>query len=252
MRPVAVVAHRGASGDFPENTAAAFQEAIRLGVDAIEPDVHLTADQRLLVIHDPTVDRTSDGTGRVAEMTMAQLRQLDAGAWKSPRCRGERFLELGEALELMPAHIRLNVHVKAYEADRDVVIPLAVTELVRRGLLEQAFVASDAASLERARQVEPALAICNLSTQPADTYVARSQQLGCRILQPGNGVTDGALVAAAHARGMEDNHFHADDEREMQRLVACGVDGILTNYPARLQELRGRACSRNLLLHRPH
>ena len=237
MSTVAVVAHRGASGEFPENTAAAFREAIRLEVEVIELDVHLTRDEHLLVIHDGTVDRNSNGSGRVADLAMDEVRQLDAGSWKEARFAGEPYLEFGQALDLMPPAMRLNVHVKAYDEDRDRVVPMVVGELQQRELLSTAFVASDAPSLEVARAVEPELEICNLSTQPSEDYVARSQALGCRILQPGNGMTDAAMVSEAHALGMEVNPFYADDEDEMRRLIECGVDGILTNHPARLQAL---------------
>ena len=118
MAAVAVVAHRGASGDFPENTAAAFGAAIRLGVEAIELDVHLTADRELLVIHDPTVDRTSDGTGSVAALGLGEIRELDAGSWMDPRFSGEPYLTLAEALDLMPSTMILNVHIKASDDAR--------------------------------------------------------------------------------------------------------------------------------------
>ena len=234
---LAVVAHRGASGVFPENTAVAFQEAIRLDVDAIELDVHLTADGELLVIHDPTVDRTSDGEGPVADLSMAQIGELDAGSWFDARFAGERLLTLPGALDLMPPAMVLNVHVKAGAEDRDIVVAKTVQELVRRGLIETAFIASDEASLAVARRVEPGLEICNLSTQPTETYVDRSSAIGCRILQPANTQTDSDLVRRAHESGMKVNPFYADDEGEMRRLIGCGVDGILTNYPERLQEL---------------
>ena len=237
MRKVDVVAHRGASGGFPENTASAFREAIRLGVEMIEFDVHLTADQQLVIIHDGSVDRTSNATGRVAELRLAEIKALDAGGWFGERFAGERLLTLAEALELMPPQMRLNVHVKAYPEDRERLVPLVVEELVRRELLNRAFIASDEASLALARKLEKRLEICNLSTRPAETYVSRSAAIGCRILQPGNAMTTAALVAQAHAEGMTVNPFYADDEEEMRRLIACGVDGILTNYPERLQEL---------------
>ena len=237
MREVTVVAHRGASGTFPENTAPAFQEAIRLGVEMIELDVHLTVDGKMVVIHDGTVDRTSDGSGRVARMSLEEIKELDAGGWFSEKFAGERFLTLEEALDLMPAEMRLNVHVKAYEEDRQKVIPSTVDELVRRNLLATAFVASDQESLAMAHRVEARLEICNLSTSPPESYVRRSQAIDCRILQPGNGMTTPELVGKAHGLGMEVNPFYADDEEEMRRLIDCGVDGILTNYPERLQEL---------------
>lgn len=237
MRKVAVVAHRGASGTFPENTARAFGEAIRLGVEMIEFDVQLSADGKPIIIHDGAVDRTSNGSGRVAEMTLAQIEALDAGGWFAGEFAGEPFLTLYQALDLMPAEMRLNVHVKAYDEDRKRVIPLVVEELVRRGRLGTAFVASDQASLVLARQVESGLEICNLSTSPPENYVRRSHEIGCRILQPGHAMTTPELVADAHQLGMEVNPFYADDEQEMRRLIDCGVDGILTNFPERLQEL---------------
>ena len=218
----------------------AFREAIALQVEAIELDVHLTMDHHLVVIHDPTVDRTSDGTGKVSEMTLDQILELDAGSWFDERFGGEKLLQLGAALDLMPPEIRLNVHVKAGADDREVLVPLVVEELTSRGMLKQAFIASDEATLRVSLSAAPDLAICNLSTQPADTYVSRSRDLGCRILQPGNAMTDAGMVVEAHANGMEVNPFYADDEAEMRRLIECGVDGILTNFPRRLQRVLGR------------
>lgn len=240
MRRVSVVAHRGASGCCPENTGAALREAVRLQVEAIEFDVRLTGDGRGVLLHDPTVDRTSNGTGAAATLSLAELRSLDAGSWFDSRFAGERLLSLEEGFDLVPDSIRLNIHVKAGSADRDRVVPLVVRELSRRGRLGTAFVASDQESLAMARRVEPGVEICNLSTEPADSYVRRSEGIGCRILQPGNGMTTPALVAEAHRRGMEVNPFYADEEAEMLRLIECGVDGILTNEPERLQSLRRR------------
>ena len=238
---LAVVAHRGSSGTHPENTAAAFAEAVRLGVGCIELDVHRSADGGLIIVHDGTVDRTSDGQGRVADLTTAQIRRLDAGSWLDARFAGEGFLVLDEAGELIPETIRLNVHVKAYDEDRERVAPETVEVLARHGRLGNAFLAADEATLACARRHRPDLEICNLSTQPADDYVERSARIGCRILQPGHAMTTPELVAEAHARGLEVNPFYADDEDEMRRLIDCGVDGILTNQPARLQRLCGRA-----------
>jgi glycerophosphoryl diester phosphodiesterase len=209
-------------------------------VEAIEFDVHLTADGRGVLLHDPTVDRTSNGTGAAATLSLEELQSLDAGSWFGAGFAGERLLSLEEALDLVPAAIRLNVHVKAYPGDRDRVVPLVVRELSRRGRLGTAFVASDQESLAMARRVEPEVEICNLSTDPPDSYVRRSEGIGCRILQPGSGMTTPVLVVEAHRRGMEVNPFYADEEAEMLRLIECGVDGVLTNQPERLQSLLRR------------
>ena len=108
---VAVFAHRGASGTHPENTEAALVEALRLGVEGVELDVHLSLDGELVVIHDATVDRTSNGTGQVRHMRWAEIGPLDAGAWFDTQFTGQRFLRLGEALDILEGDVRLNVHI---------------------------------------------------------------------------------------------------------------------------------------------
>src|SRR5438034_7470028 len=106
------IAHRGASARAPENTLAAFTEAVRLGANAIELDVHLTADGVPVVIHDATVERTTNGRGEVAAMTSKDLRRLDAGAWFSSRFRGERIPTLEESLEFARGRCALNIEIK--------------------------------------------------------------------------------------------------------------------------------------------
>lgn len=238
---VKVVAHRGFSGLCPENTEIAFCEAIKLNVDMIEFDVHLSKDKELIVIHDDSVDRTSDGSGCIRDLTLPQIKSLNAGACFGGKYRVQPFLTLQEALDIMVSSgIRLNIHIKAYNDDRDQVVRLTVAELVRRDLLKQAFVASDEESIILAKSIQPDLQTCNLSTMPLETYVSRSLAAKCYILQPNNSQVDAALVTSAHENGMEVNPFFADDESEMLRLIDCGVDGILTNRPDILQEL----CSR--------
>jgi len=111
-RPWAI-AHRGASLEAPENTLAAFQRAMELGADLIELDVHQTADGHIVVIHDETVDRTTDGSGTVGNMPLAVVRELDAGSWMGPRFAGERVPTLGEVLELTRGRIGLAIEIKA-------------------------------------------------------------------------------------------------------------------------------------------
>ena len=198
----AVVAHRGDSGHRPENTATAFRAAVELGVECIELDVHLSRDEALVVIHDGRVDRTSDGQGDVAALTLDQIKAMDAGSWMDRRFAGEQFLTLDEALTAIPAPVRLNVHIKAYEATRPRVTAATVARLQERELLDRAYLASDEATLHVARDLCPGIEICNLSVQPAETYVERSAAIGCRILQPGHGMTTRQLVESAHAHEM--------------------------------------------------
>jgi glycerophosphoryl diester phosphodiesterase len=235
---VKVVAHRGFSAKYPENTIRAFRAALDLDVDMVEFDVHLTQDEEPVIIHDATVDRTSNGRGRVEGMTLAQIQALDAGSWLSPDFAGERIPTLSAVLDLLGGRVRLNIHLKAYASTRAVLVPRVIDELAQRQLFEECFIASDEETLKRAKQTRSELAICNLSTKPLETYIARSRAIGCRISQPGNRQVTPQLVEEAHSHAMEVNPFYADDTDEMRRLIGCGVDGILTNRPDVLLQVR--------------
>ncbi len=237
MKSIQVVAHRGFSGEYPENTVIAFEEALKLEVDMIELDIHLSRDHELIIIHDATVDRTSNGNGSVGNMTLSEIKRLDAGSWMDTRFKGVSFLTLEEALIQISRKTRLNVHVKAYNHDRDILTPLVVKQLEASGVLTSGFIASDETTLRLARQIQPEISICNLSTTPYKSYIDRSLAIGCTILQPGNAMVDASFVKNAHAHHLEVNPFYADDKAEMKRLIACGVDGVLTNYPDRLYEV---------------
>ena len=229
-----IIAHRGFSGVYPENTEIAFNEALALNVDMIEFDVHMAKDESLIIIHDQTVDRTSDGTGKISDLNIDEIKALDAGSWMDSRFRQTRFLTLDEALEILGKKTRLNVHIKAYDHDRDRLVPSVVDTLLGHDLISNSFIASDQTSIGLSLDKRPDLAICNLSTTPRGDYIQRSLDIGCTILQPGNQQVDISFVQQAHLHNLEVNPFFADEDEEMQRLINCGVDGILTNYPDRL------------------
>ena len=108
-----VMAHRGYSGKAPENTMAAFELALEVGSDGLELDVHLTKDGDVVVIHDGTLNRTTNGTGRVGDYTMAELKELDAGSWFSPEFKGARLPSLRQVLDLIKdENVMLNVETK--------------------------------------------------------------------------------------------------------------------------------------------
>jgi glycerophosphoryl diester phosphodiesterase len=129
-----VVAHRGFSGKAPENTIPAFRMALEAGVSMIELDVQITKDGAVAVIHDATVDRTTDGTGRVADLTLAELRHLDAGSWFSADFKGERIPSLEEALELIAPRALVNIELKSPRIIRnaDTKSVHATLEIVRK------------------------------------------------------------------------------------------------------------------------
>lgn len=237
---VVVCAHRGNSSAFPENTLPAFRSAVELGTDMIEFDVCSTRDGYSVLCHDATVDRTTDGAGRVEDLTVTQIRRLDAGSWKGPEFAGTRMPTLAEALDDLPTGMLLNIHVKPDALDMERLLQDVTGEIRRRRLYDTAFIASEAAEIRRIHDLDPQIRTCCLSGQTSKGYIEFSASLGCRILQPGHELTTSEFVRRAHDRGMTVNVFYADTEEEMTRLIDCGADGILTNYPARLLRLLHR------------
>jgi glycerophosphoryl diester phosphodiesterase len=134
--------HRGNAAECPENTLAAFRSAIELGVDLIECDVHLTADQRLAVIHDHQLDRTTNGRGLVRDHTLADLQALDAGSWKDPRFRGERIPELQEVLALARGKVGVAIEIKNHPIASPGLEPILVEAVHAAGMTDQVIVIS--------------------------------------------------------------------------------------------------------------
>src|SRR5205814_5101727 len=143
-----VIAHRGASGTHPENTLAAFRRAVELGADMIELDVQLTRDGEVVVFHDATLERTTDGAGAVSDRTLAEIRRLDAGAWFGPAFRGTRVPTLAEVLAAVG--LPVNVELKPVGDDGLEARALAVVESAG-ALARVVFSSFDAGALERLR-----------------------------------------------------------------------------------------------------
>jgi len=230
-----VCAHRGASGTHPENTLAAFAEAVRLGVERVEFDVRRTKDGQLIICHDAKVDRTTDGMGNIWELTLAEIKALDAGSHLDPRFAGERVPTLAEALAACP--MVCNVHVYPGPDDLDAIIDETIAELLAQDRLETAFIAGFGGVVERVAEVEPRLDRCWLSGQSEPHYPEGAAERGCRILQPWYGQLDADLVQRAHTLGQQVHPFFADDADNMRKFIALGVDGLLTNQPALLQQV---------------
>lgn len=229
---IAITAHRGASAHHPENTRSAVVAAIDLGVECVEFDVRRTQDGGLVILHDDRVDRISDGIGAVSDLTLDQVLKLDGGSWFGAAFAGERILTLEQILELIRAPTRLNVHLKATDADREQLVGAVVDQLVTRDLLRRAFITGSEPILLEARRCHNTIDICS------NLPVSRCVEIGCRILQPANSITTPALVAEAHTHGIEVHPFYADEVDEMRRLISCGVDGFLTNNPQRALQVR--------------
>ena len=217
-----ICAHRGASNSHPENTLAAFREAIRLGVQMIEFDVALTRDKQLVLMHDETIDRTTNGKGPVSGKTLAELKKLDAGSWKDKQFQNERIPTLDEALAVMPENIWLNVHLKG---GAELAGKVTQRILVHQRL-HQAFLACGVTSAAAARGVDRRIMICNMERQ-ANTlqYVNETIAAGAKFIQllGGNSV-DPAHTKTLRDRGVRINYCCANDAEKVNRLFQSGVE----------------------------
>ena len=225
-----VVGHRGCKGLRPENTIPGFRHAIALGVDFVECDVHRTRDGHLAVIHDARVDRTTDGTGAVAEMTLGEIQALDAGG-------GARVPVLADVLDLVLAgSVRLLVELKAHGA----VEPAA--QMVRgRGALDRVYFSSaDGSRLEHVRDIAPGtrtLAIFPRGDPDAVERALAVGAVGCDLPFTGLGRD---VVPRAQAAGLEVCIWNPDAEEDQRAAIALGPDRVSSNYPDRLLRLLGR------------
>jgi glycerophosphoryl diester phosphodiesterase len=229
------IAHRGASGSFPENTLAAFRAAIEAGAGMCELDVQLTRDGAMVVIHDDTVDRTTDGTGAVAAMTLAEIKRLDAGEKFASHFVGESVPTLDEVLDLVQGRCALNIELKADGLEAK------VGELVRaRGAFGWTLISSfDWATLTRIRQVAPELRIGLLASRWPARLVGAATEMKASAINPSFDIVTEDLCSAAHSRELKVYAWTVDEPVAMRRLIAAGVDGIMTNWPGRLREVIG-------------
>jgi glycerophosphoryl diester phosphodiesterase len=236
------IAHRGASGRTPENTHTAFAAALDQGVDAIELDVQLSADGELVVIHDETLDRTTNGLGPVRARTWAELAQLDAGRWKGERFRGERIPRLADVLEQINGRVLLNVEIKSARDAGQIEERLAALAQARDAAGWVLFSSSHTAALRGMRAVAPwaHLGIVRSQPPPAEALPLAGEIAAC-CLAPKRTLVDAELVELAHGRDLGVWVWTVNDPREMQRLAALGVDAIFSDYPERFAAPTPRA-----------
>jgi glycerophosphoryl diester phosphodiesterase len=234
------IAHRGASAVAPANTIAAFERAVTLGADGIEFDVHLSADGVPVVIHDFAVDATTDGSGHVSELSLAQLKQLDAGAYFDPAFTGERIPTLEEVLQAFGDRLLLNIELKS-TSKRDNGLERAVVALIEEhGLASRVLFSSfNPLSLRRAKKIAPHILAGLLYAPDLPLYLSRAWLAPLaphEARHPEHTIVDAHYMAWARRRGYRVNAWTVDDPDEMRRLIDLGVDGIITNVPDVLRD----------------
>ena len=237
------VAHRGASGSglAPENTLAAFERAIQLGVDAVEIDVRATRDGVVVVMHDPTIDRTTNQEGPVDEWTFSQLREADAGGWFGPGFAGERIPTLQEVFDLVRHRAVAVVEIKAdWLAKR--VLKVAHDVDVVDQIVIQSF---SPETVRRINAVDPsvptAFLLGNLPTSPARMRARRVARevlaVGANILNVWHAALTPPFFEEMRKRGVSVWTWTVDEEAVMRDVIQMGVQGVITNHPDRLNRV---------------
>jgi glycerophosphoryl diester phosphodiesterase len=237
--PIQIIAHRGNSSECPENTLTAFASALELGVPAIELDVHLTRDGAVVVIHDESIERTTDGRGRVADMTLQELRRVSAG---QPAVFGaafahERVPTLAEVIDLVRGRAHLLVELKGRADGRsDDRVERATVETLRQtGMRDVALLSFDRAALEVCRALAPEIPRGLLAHQPPTApLLAAARELGCRLVLPEKGLLCRDLVAEARGAGLDVATWIVDDPQELDDLEDLGLAGVGSNRPRAL------------------
>jgi glycerophosphoryl diester phosphodiesterase len=231
---VLAIAHRGASGYAPENTLAAFRKAVAQGVTFIETDLHLTRDAHFVAIHDETVERTTNGHGAVHNMTLAEVRRLDAGSWFASEFMGERIPTLEEILEFArknDAVFYLEMKPSGFWGGEHALISaLRDSSEIPRSVI----ISFDPAILAALRKIEPTLMtglLCGGNTEhPFDKAV----EIGARQIAVRGDLVTPNFLQRARKKDLQVVCWTVNSPAHMRLLASAGVDGIMSDYPDRL------------------
>ncbi|MBO1510614.1 glycerophosphodiester phosphodiesterase [Metabacillus bambusae] len=237
VRKVDNVAHRGAAGYAPENTIAAFDKAVEMKADYIEIDVQRSKDGELVIIHDTTVNRTTDGTGKVGDLTFAELRSLDAGSWKGEQFKGEKIPTFAEILDRYHGKVGILIELKAPELYPGIEESIA-QELKARNLdvpqNEKIIIQSfNFESMKMMNQLLPKVPIGVLTSSKLHTTPEALQEFStyADYFNPSYGIVTKDLVDQVHSIGMKISSWTVRSQEAADFLLEMDVDAIITDYP---------------------
>ncbi|MDA2925906.1 glycerophosphodiester phosphodiesterase [Acidobacteria bacterium AH-259-G07] len=232
-----VIAHRGASGEAPENTMAAFERAIEMKVDLIELDIHFSKDGEIMVIHDETVDRTTDGRGAIAEMTRNEVQALDAGSWFSPRFEGERAPTLSEVLELVkPTPVNLLIEIKQGRGLPHGFEKRLIQAIQEHNILSRVIVQSfNHAAVRKVKEENPSIATGALIDYRSPDPVSEVKAAGAETLGLKSSLVTREIIEKAHRNGLRVFVWTVNKLARIRKMLILGVDGVITDYPSRVR-----------------
>ncbi len=237
ISPPWIIAHRGYKTKYPENTLVAFRAAMDAGVPMIELDVTLSRDRKLIVIHDATLERTTNGHGPVHDYTLEELKQLDAGSWFNADFGQERLPELAEVLELVNGRVITNIEIKsnAYEPHHppDAIEKQVVDLVKRKKALDAVLISSfNADILKQISEMADPPALALISSDPADDHAIKfCQDINAFSWHPDQRIVTGDQVKIMRGAGLKVFPYNIDRFEDFARMIALKVDGVITDDP---------------------
>lgn len=224
-------AHRGGMDNRPENTIPAFEYSIQKGVQMIEFDVQFTKDSALVIMHDGTVDRTTNGSGKVEELTFAQIRALDAGAWFGSEYAEAKVPTLEETLQMMPKNIWINCHLKGGPE-----LGIAVSkEIFKQNREHQVLLTAEEEAIKAARNYNPKILVSNVEGSyrnnpfPYADATVNLEANGLQFRIPEEGKIPQKAIQMLKENGIIINYFYAKTPAELESLWNQGIDFVLVN-----------------------
>lgn len=234
-KQVFVTGHRGASGLAPENTISSMLKAIEAGADFSELDVQETSDGVLILLHDPSLKRTTGLEKNIWEIDYAALKGIDAGAWFAPEFKGEPIPTLSAVIDTVRGKMKLNIELKMNGHEKHLVEKVAGL-ITQKNFISQCIVTSfDFAAIDRIKEINKNIRagyIFNKMPEEVDIFAA-----GVDLLSVKYTLVDRDFVEKAHANNKEVHVYTVDDPQDMQRMIAFGVDNIITDRPDILFEI---------------
>jgi len=235
-----VIAHRGFSSAAPENTIAAVRAAIEIQADMVEIDVTLTSDGHIVIIHDETLDRTTNGSGKVSAFNRAELQLLDAGSWFAPNYAGERIPSLDAVLDEVDGWILLNVEIKSEAVERGIVAKVA-SAIRRRGMVDQVVVSSfSPTALQQMHSEAPEIrtaVLYNTKFHKGQDAVEIVTDLGASVFNIKRQRLTKKMLRRCRDQEIPIGIYTVNDPRRLRRLVKKGINAIFTDHPDRLLEV---------------
>lgn len=224
-------AHRGFNTIAPENSLPAFGAAVALGAAEIEMDVRETADGELVVCHDDSIDRISSGTGRIAELTFAQLRALDFGSRCGKHFAGLKIASLEEVLKAFAGKVIVNLHIKSVNGKPfpHKTMQRIVELIYKYGFAKRLYFMANGDVMETALEVAPEIQRCMAAGSAPYEIVENALRWQCSKVQLFKPHYNEAMIHKAHENGIRCNVFFSDDPAEARTMLAMGIDTILTN-----------------------